>query len=59
MSARVQGSDLSSKARELVLHFETQGSPVMIGGGVYAHTVLGVAWDQETGEVGQSLAHIC
>jgi len=46
-----QGSDLGSKARELLLHFQGQGSPVMIGGGVYAHTILGVAWNQVNGDV--------
>lgn len=45
-----QGSDLSSKARELMVHFSTQGTPVMIGGGVYAHTILGVAWDEGSGD---------
>jgi len=45
------GSELGSRARELVAHFESQGSPVMIGGGVYAHTILGVAWDEDAGEV--------
>ena len=44
------GSDLASRARELLLHFQTEGSPVMIGGGVYAHTLLGVAWDEATGD---------
>jgi len=46
-----QGSDLVCKARELLLHFQGQGSPVMIGGGVYAHTILGVAWNQVNGDV--------
>lgn len=46
-----QGGDLGSKARELLLHFQGQGSPVMVGGGVYAHTILGVAWDEGTGDV--------
>merc|ERR1719430_7042 len=45
-----QGSDLGSKARELMVHFSTQGTPVMIGGGVYAHTILGVAWDEDSGD---------
>jgi len=45
-----QGSDLSSKARELMIHFRTQGTPVMIGGGVYAHTILGIAWDEGSGD---------
>ena len=43
------GAELATKARELFNHFETHGSPVMIGGGVYAHTILGVAWDEATG----------
>ena len=45
-----QGSDLASKARELLRHFTSEGTPVMIGGGVYAHTILGVAWDEATGD---------
>ena len=45
-----QGADLGSKARELLIHFRTEGTPVMIGGGVYAHTILGVAWDEATGD---------
>jgi len=45
-----QGADLGSKARELLVHFQNQGTPVMIGGGVYAHTILGVAWDEATGD---------
>jgi len=45
-----QGADLSSKARELLLHFRNVGTPVMIGGGVYAHTILGIAWDEATGD---------
>ena len=44
-----QGSDLASKARELLRHFTSEGTPVMIGGGVYAHTILGIAWDEATG----------
>jgi len=46
-----RGSDLASRARDLADHFRVQGSPVMIGGGVYAHTILGVAWGEEEGEV--------
>lgn len=45
-----QGADLGSKARELLLHFQSEGTPVMIGGGVYAHTILGIAWDEATGD---------
>ncbi|XP_033822177.1 ufm1-specific protease 2 [Periophthalmus magnuspinnatus] len=46
-----QGSELASKGRELASHFITEGTPVMIGGGVLAHTILGVAWSETTGEI--------
>lgn len=46
-----QGSDLASKGRELANHFLTEGTPVMIGGGVLAHTILGVAWSETTGQI--------
>ena len=37
-------------ARELVAHFETVGTPVMVGGGVLAYTCLGAAHDPATGD---------
>lgn len=46
-----KGSELADKARELQYHFETEGTPVMIGGGVLAHTIIGVDFDELTGEV--------
>ncbi|CAJ1052337.1 Ufm1-specific protease 2 [Xyrichtys novacula] len=46
-----QGSELGSKGRELANHFQTEGTPIMIGGGVLAHTILGVAWSQTTGQI--------
>lgn len=46
-----RGSELSEKARELQYHFETEGSPVMIGGGVLAHTIIGVDFNEQTGDV--------
>lgn len=45
-----RGADMDSKGRELALHFDTQGSPVMVGGGVLAWTILGVARDARTGD---------
>ena len=45
-----QGVDIPSKARELAQHFVSQGTPVMIGGGVLAYTLLGVAFNEDTGE---------
>uniref|UniRef100_A0A8C4ZEV5 Ufm1-specific protease 2 n=1 Tax=Gadus morhua TaxID=8049 RepID=A0A8C4ZEV5_GADMO len=46
-----QGCELASKGRELANHFLTEGTPVMIGGGVLAHTILGVAWSETTGQI--------
>lgn len=40
------GEDMESKGRELAQHFKTNGTPIMIGGGVLAHTILGVDWDE-------------
>lgn len=44
------GAELPEKCRELELHFETQGTPVMIGGGVLAYTLLGVDYNELTGD---------
>ncbi|XP_070502317.1 probable Ufm1-specific protease 2 [Chironomus tepperi] len=45
------GSELASKGSELAYHFESQGTPIMIGGGVLAHTILGVDFNSNTGEL--------
>ncbi|CAK9825159.1 Probable Ufm1-specific protease 2 [Anthophora retusa] len=44
------GEEVSSLAPELLHHFQTQGTPVMIGGGVLAHTILGISYDLVTGD---------
>ncbi|XP_047314479.1 probable Ufm1-specific protease [Impatiens glandulifera] len=44
------GSELPEKCRELALHFENQGTPVMIGGGVLAYTLLGVDYNDVSGD---------
>lgn len=36
--------------RELINHFKKEGTPVMIGGGVLAHTILGVDFNESTGD---------
>uniref|UniRef100_A0A8D0HI68 Ufm1-specific protease 2 n=1 Tax=Sphenodon punctatus TaxID=8508 RepID=A0A8D0HI68_SPHPU len=46
-----QGLEMASQGRELANHFKTEGTPVMIGGGVLAHTILGVAWNEITGHI--------
>lgn len=45
------GAELASKGSELAYHFESQGTPIMIGGGVLAHTILGVDFNSNTGEL--------
>ena len=45
------GADMPSKGRELAQHFQTQGTPIMIGGGVLAHTILGVDYNEVTGDL--------
>ncbi|XP_052176665.1 probable Ufm1-specific protease isoform X2 [Diospyros lotus] len=44
------GAELPEKCRELALHFENQGTPVMIGGGVLAYTLLGVHYNEANGD---------
>ncbi|KAG5862869.1 hypothetical protein JTB14_023939 [Gonioctena quinquepunctata] len=45
------GAEMASKGPELLNHFQNYGSPVMIGGGVLAHTILGVDYNQQTGNL--------
>ena len=43
------GTELNSKGRELLYHFQHNGTPVMVGGGVYAYTILGIDYDKVKG----------
>ncbi|PFH34920.1 peptidase family c78 protein [Besnoitia besnoiti] len=43
-------SDLPSHAETLREHFDVVGSPVMMGVGDYAYTMLGIAFDAQSGE---------
>ncbi|XP_022909674.1 ufm1-specific protease 2 [Onthophagus taurus] len=45
------GAEMGSIGLELLTHFKTNGSPVMIGGGVLAHTILGVDCNHDNGNV--------
>lgn len=45
------GAELANKGRELMNHFKCQGTPIMIGGGVLAHTILGVDWSETSGDI--------
>ena len=44
------GNEVKSKAREIAHHFEINGCPIMIGGGVYAYTIVGLNYDYVTGD---------
>ncbi|KAM3726275.1 Ufm1-specific protease [Dirofilaria immitis] len=44
------GTEIIGNIRQLALHFKTCGTPVMIGGGMLAHTILGVDFNELTGE---------
>lgn len=44
------GEEISALIPQLANHFDTQGTPIMIGGGVLAHTILGVTYDESSGE---------
>ncbi|XP_036326954.1 probable Ufm1-specific protease 2 [Rhagoletis pomonella] len=45
------GADVATLASDLAMHFQTQGTPIMIGGGVLAHTIIGIDYCSQTGKV--------
>lgn len=45
------GGELVYKARDLGQHFAIQSTPVMIGGGVLAHTIIGVDFNDKNGDI--------
>lgn len=45
------GSDIVNFAGEIANHFDVNGSPIMVGGGVLAYTIIGIDWNKETGDV--------
>ncbi|VDM47442.1 unnamed protein product [Toxocara canis] len=44
------GAEIADNVRQLAQHFKNSGAPVMIGGGMLAHTILGVDFNDLTGE---------
>ncbi|KAJ0392656.1 hypothetical protein P43SY_005975 [Pythium insidiosum] len=44
------GPQLVEHAQELKHHFQTQGTPVMMGGGSLAFTLLGIDYNESTGD---------
>lgn len=45
------GEEVGSLGSELSFHFQTHGTPIMIGGGVLAHTIIGVDYNRSTGDI--------
>ncbi|KAG2385773.1 hypothetical protein C9374_002922 [Naegleria lovaniensis] len=45
-----RGDEMNAHARAIANHFDVNGSPIMIGGGVLAYTMLGIEFDEMTGE---------
>lgn len=45
------GSEMSGVGRVLLHHFTNEKTPVMIGGGVLAHTILGVDYNTRSGNI--------
>lgn len=45
------GGDMAQHGPTFAQHFTTYGTPVMIGGGVLAHTILGVDYNSQTNEL--------
>lgn len=45
------GEELANVGGDLAYHFKVEGTPVMIGGGVLAHTILGVDFNKNTGDL--------
>lgn len=45
-----RGADLAEHVREIIAHFNREGTPIMIGGGVLAHTIIGVDFNEVTGD---------
>ncbi|CAK1551837.1 unnamed protein product [Leptosia nina] len=44
------GTELQTYTPELIHHFEQHGSPIMIGGGVLAHTIIGIEYNEDKNE---------
>ncbi|XP_073999182.1 UFM1 specific peptidase 2 isoform X2 [Rhodnius prolixus] len=45
------GLELCTLGSQLLHHFRTAGTPVMIGGGNLAHTIIGVEFNEDSGDI--------
>ncbi|CAE7313670.1 ufsp2 [Symbiodinium microadriaticum] len=44
-------TDMASQAQQMLQHLETEGTPIMMGAGMYAYTLVGLCFDSVTGDV--------
>eukprot|EP00435_Cladocopium_sp_Y103_P014504 s1453_g3.t1 len=44
-------ADMASQAPQMLEHLEREGTPIMMGAGMYAYTLVGLCFDSESGEV--------
>ncbi|XP_065325175.1 ufm1-specific protease-like [Gordionus sp. m RMFG-2023] len=45
------GLEMKDYLNTFLFHFETQGTPIMIGGGALAHTIIGISYEYEKDEI--------
>ena len=44
-------TDMASQAPQMLQHLETEGTPIMMGAGMYAYTLVGLCFDSDIGDV--------
>merc|ERR1711920_1134495 len=44
-------ADLASQVPQILSHFKAEGTPIMMGAGEYAYTMVGCCFDSATGDV--------
>ncbi|CAK9094413.1 unnamed protein product [Durusdinium trenchii] len=44
-------ADMASQAPQMLQHLETEGTPIMMGAGMYAYTLVGLCFDSASGDV--------
>ena len=50
LNAALDGYGLPTHSPQLLEHFQTQGTPVIMGAGEYAYTMVGLVYDEASGE---------
>merc|ERR1712086_493793 len=44
-------ADMANQVPQMLLHLETHGTPIMVGAGLKAFTIVGLCYDGSSGEV--------